>query len=130
VNAVRTPMTKRLAGLIEQFHPSAVILRRLHYSEGRSGGQSEAMLHRVQKLLQSYRVPLRFVNAGAIKEYFAESGFAKYAIATELATRFPELAPQLPPKRKSWQSEDYRMSIFGAAALAVAYWGVQRLTSL
>ena len=33
----------------------------------------------------------------------------------------PELAAKLPPKRKIWQSEDYRMSIFDAAAVGVAY---------
>jgi hypothetical protein len=38
-----------------------------------------------------------------------------------LAQRFPELAAKLPPKRKIWQSEDYRMSIFDAASLGVAY---------
>lgn len=121
VNAVRTPMTKRLAGLMEQFQPSAVILRRPGNSAGRKGGQSGAMLHRVQKLLQSYRIPLRFLNDGAIKKCFAEGGATKYAIARDLATRYPELALHLPPERKLWQSEDYRMSIFDAAALAVTY---------
>jgi len=27
----------------------------------------------------------------------------------------------MPPKRKCWQSEDYRMGIFDAAAVGVAY---------
>ena len=37
-----------------------------------------------------------------------------------LAKQFPdELASQLPPKRKSWESEDARMDIFEAVALAV-----------
>jgi hypothetical protein len=41
-------------------------------------------------------------------------------LAEILATRFPEeLAPRLPPKRKPWISEDYRMDIFDAVALAI-----------
>jgi hypothetical protein len=35
--------------------------------------------------------------------------------------RFPEeLGHRLPPKRKPWMSEDYRMGIFDAVALAFA----------
>ena len=36
-----------------------------------------------------------------------------------------ELRPVLPPRRKPWESEDYRMSIFDAAALGVAYFDRQ-----
>jgi hypothetical protein len=45
----------------------------------------------------------------------------KYEVASALAKQFPALASRLPPKRKIWQSEDYRMGIFDAAALGVAY---------
>ena len=44
----------------------------------------------------------------------------KYQIAEMLAAQFPdELASRLPPKRKPWKSEDGRMDIFDAVALAV-----------
>jgi len=45
----------------------------------------------------------------------------KYEVASALAKQFPTLASKLPPKRKCWQSEDYRMGIFDAAAVGVAY---------
>ena len=35
----------------------------------------------------------------------------------------------LPPKRKFYESEDYRMSIFDAAALGVAYFDLQKNTA-
>ena len=44
----------------------------------------------------------------------------KYEIASLLAECFPVLHWELPPKRKIWESEHYRMSIFDAAALAVS----------
>jgi hypothetical protein len=44
-------------------------------------------------------------------------------MAEMLATQFPdELASRLPPKRKPWKSEDSRMDIFDAMALAVVFW--------
>jgi hypothetical protein len=43
-----------------------------------------------------------------------------YAIASTLLEHFPFLAFALPPKRRIWESEDYRMGIFAAVALALA----------
>ena len=45
----------------------------------------------------------------------------KYQRAVIIAERFPELASRLPPKRKPWQSEDVRMAMFTACALALTY---------
>ena len=68
------------------------------------------------------RVPIRFITRPTIIKAF--NGYdRKYARAVALAERFPALAPKLPPKRKCWQSEDYRMSIFDAAVLGVAHFG-------
>jgi hypothetical protein len=45
----------------------------------------------------------------------------KQEMAEMLAGKFPdELASRLPPKRKPWKSEDSRMDIFEAVALALA----------
>jgi hypothetical protein len=44
----------------------------------------------------------------------------KQQMAELLVMQFPdELASRLPPKRKTWESEDGRMDIFDAVALAV-----------
>jgi hypothetical protein len=54
--------------------------------------------------------------------YFADGRGTKHALAEIIAKRFPgELASRLPPKRKPWMSEDYRMSIFDAVALVLAF---------
>jgi hypothetical protein len=46
----------------------------------------------------------------------------KQEMAEKLAKDFPdELASRLPPKRKLWKSEDSRMDIFDAIALAVVF---------
>ena len=53
--------------------------------------------------------------------FFAESQGTKHSVAEMLAARFPEeLGSRLPPKRRVWMSEDYRMDIFDAVALALA----------
>jgi hypothetical protein len=61
------------------------------------------------------------VSKSAVKHAFAECpNQTKYEIAVAIGKRFPELAPRVPPFRKPWMSEDYRMSIFDAVALGLA----------
>jgi len=44
-------------------------------------------------------------------------------VAQTLAAQFPvELGKRLPPKRRPWMSEDPRMDIFDAVALAASVW--------
>jgi hypothetical protein len=44
----------------------------------------------------------------------------KYENARRAAEQFSVLRWKIPPKRKPWESEDYRMSMFTAATLAMA----------
>ena len=53
--------------------------------------------------------------------FFVDGQGTKYGLAQILAERFPdELSFRLPPKRRPWMSEDSRMDIFAAVALAFA----------
>ena len=57
-----------------------------------------------------------------IRTFFSEyDAITKYQIATTIAQWLPEFEPRLPPFRKPWMSEDYRMSIFDAVALALTF---------
>ncbi len=61
------------------------------------------------------------VCRATVRKQFPGRERNKYGIAVALSDRFPELADRVPAKRKPWQSEDYRMSIFDAMALGLAY---------
>jgi len=52
---------------------------------------------------------------------FAGTGKNKHEVASVLAQQFSILMSKLPRRHKCWQTEDYRMSIFDAAAAGVAY---------
>ena len=54
--------------------------------------------------------------------FFAEGLGSKDALAEILAQRFPEeLRAHLPRKRRTWMSEDHRMAMFEAVALALVF---------
>jgi len=51
----------------------------------------------------------------------------KDGVAEIIAKQFPdELGSRLPPQRRPWTSEDYRMGIFDAMALALAFRKVKK----
>jgi hypothetical protein len=66
---------------------------------------------------QIHRIPRKTVRA-------TFSLRNKYDIAGVLADHFPELKPLCPPRRKIWKSEDPRINIFDALALAWASFAV------
>jgi hypothetical protein len=117
-NAVQLTPRERLAALFDEFNP-AVVVRRASPPR-----RSKWKLRIDDALLQESRerrIPVRFVPRHAAKKAFLGHNSNKHEIATVLAQWFPALAAKLPPKRKCWQSEDYRMSIFDAAALGLTY---------
>jgi hypothetical protein len=59
-----------------------------------------------------------------VKRTLSVSNKAK--TARIVAAKFPELRSRLPPERKPWMSEDYRMAIFDAAAFALTLFGSER----
>jgi hypothetical protein len=80
------------------------------------------LIDEISELAVKRKVKAKTFSRADVKKVFAESGATtKQEIALAIAMRFPELAPRLPRFRKPWMSEDYRMSIFDAAALAIAF---------
>jgi hypothetical protein len=65
-------------------------------------------------------IRIRHTTDSEVRSAFGVPGATKYAIAQLLVKKFPFLASTLPPPRKIWCSEDYRMNILAAAATALA----------
>ena len=87
-----------------------------------AAGEFEGLIDDISKLASKRKIKVRRFSRVKVKQAFSESGASnKYEIAVAIAGRFPELAPRLPRFRKPWMSEDYRMSIFDAVALASTF---------
>jgi hypothetical protein len=115
VNAVKIPAAKKLLAVLTDFTPSAIVIWKP------DGRRNTKMLAVIERQASSRRIPIRFISRGDVDRAFVGFESNKYEVASVLARQFPALASKLPPKRKCWQSEDYRMGIFDAAAVGVAY---------
>jgi len=115
VNAVKIPAARKLLELLDEFVPSAIVIREQEQRRNRK------MLSTLQRQARNRKIPVLFMSRKDVNRAFVGFESNKYEVASALAGQFPALASRLPSKRKIWQSEDYRMGVFDAAAVGVAY---------
>ena len=121
-NAVRIPLATKIAALLEDFRPAVVVAKEPPSRKKVNRARTQKVLELVRHKASLRGIRTRVFNRRAARNPFGgEERLTKHKVATVLAERFAELRPVLPPKRKPWESKDYRTSIFDAAALGVAY---------
>jgi len=118
VDTVQFSPRQKLATLFEDFNVATVVWRGPASGTSR---QKSSIVDALQRESLDRRISVKLVTRGVVKKAFAGSNRSKYEIASALAQQFPALDSKLPSKRKCWQSEIHRMSMFDAAALGVAY---------
>jgi len=117
VNAVRVPPNVKLGELMDEFLPKTIVLLKRDADTKNRASMREALLREAEKR----RIAVRFLSARDVKSAFAGSNRNKHAIAAAVVERLPELASRRPGPRKIWKPDDYRLRIFDAACLALAY---------
>jgi Holliday junction resolvasome RuvABC endonuclease subunit len=107
--------------LTERYLPDAIVVEDCAAAESRRGRRARAFTLKALALAKALKLGRCRVRQRAVRLACAGAKEAtKEQVALALAGLFPELVPRLPPHRKPWMSEDYRMSIFDAVALGVA----------
>lgn len=111
-----------IAELVERYQPGVIVLQD-------TSATGTARVYRI-RLLNSAIVEMA-ENAGIETIAFSRSevmrAFAgvgvmnKRQLAEAIAAHIPAFERYLPPPRKAWMSEDSRMSLFDAAALALTF---------
>jgi hypothetical protein len=122
VNAVKIPSADKLRELLDDFRPSAIVIRERKTKRT----PKTKLLAAIERQARNHSIPVRFISRRDVNRAFVGFESNKYEVASALAKQFPALALKLPPKRKCWESEDYRMGIFDAAAVGVAYFTRRR----
>jgi len=109
--------------LIAQYQPGTLILEDASSKGSRRASRIRMLTRQISKMAAPLKVSVKlFSREQVMKTFFTDGKGTKHRLAEIMASRFPEqLGLQLPPKRKPWQSEDSRMSIFGAVALAMVF---------
>ena len=107
--------------LISHYDPEVIVLQDASAKHSRRSIRVRELTKQIVTIATARKLKVKLYSDVKIRRaYFAGGKGTKHGIAEILAERFPEeLGAHVPPKRRPWMSEDYRMSIFDAVALAL-----------
>lgn len=118
----------RISDLIKHYRPHSLILEKLDDEGSRRCGRIRLLLGAIRNAAAWQGIKVRSIPATKIQKVFLTfNARTKHEIACAVADQLPELAPRLPRPRKPWMTEDYRMAMFDAAALALAHFYSRRV---
>ena len=114
---------EKVEWLIVHYQPAAVVLQDYSTKQSRRSARIKALSQKIVAAAPNRNTRVALLSHQLVRRaFFADSRGTKYALAEILVKQFPEeLGFRLPPKRRPWMSEDYRMDIFDAVALGLAY---------
>jgi hypothetical protein len=109
----------RIASLLALHTPDVLILQDMSEHGTRRARRIEQLNYHAAELADQRGTFVRTYSRAQVVECFAEQGTTtKQKIAETIAKHIPALNLYVPPARKPWMSENARMGIFDAAALA------------
>jgi len=113
---------ERIDALVARYLPDVVVLEAYDGKGSHRRRRVRSLIRSIQRLAVKRGARKRAFSRAEIRKAFGSlDKTTKHPIATEIAHRYPQLGWHLPGVRKFYESEDERMSIFDAAALAVTY---------
>jgi hypothetical protein len=121
----RERLLSRIDRLLSRHRPDVLVLQ----DTSRNGTHRPHRIRRLNEAIaeaaEQYGFPVSSFSRAEVREHFAYLGsVTKDTIAAEVAKLIPAFERFLPPPRKLWKSEDARMGIFDAAALALTFFRI------
>ena len=110
--------------LLNFYRPGVLVLQDVEAKGSRRAARIKTLNRQIKRMAGKHKIPVKLISGEQTRRLLlGNPKGTKHEVAETVAMQFPdELASRLPPKRKLWKSEDHRMDIFDAAALAVAFW--------
>ena len=107
--------------LIAHYLPDAIVLEDHSDEQSRRAARIKRLSRDIIGVATTRKVKVKLFTRAQVRNLFFADGLGtKEALAEIIAKRFPEeLGDRLPPKRRPWMSEDCRMDLFAAVALAL-----------
>ena len=112
---------EKVEALIAHYHPEVIVLEDAASKGSRRCPRIQMLTKDLTALAEPGAIKVLLFSQRQIRRVLFGAGRGtKHALAEIIAQRFPEEPGfRLPPKRRPWMSEDFRMDIFDAVALAL-----------
>ncbi len=110
---------KRMEKLLDRTAPQVLVLEDMR--DSRRGERAIAWARLAEGSAAKRGIRVERISRAEVSERFASSGKTRWEVGLAISRFFPVLVPSLPKKRRIWESEDRRMTIFTAASFALTF---------
>jgi hypothetical protein len=119
-----TQSIDKLKKLLDFYRPGVLVLQDVEAKGSRRAPRIKTLNRRIKAVADKREIRVKLISGKKTRSVLlGDPKGTKQEMAEAIAAQFPdELASRLPPKRKTWESEDPRMDIFEAVALAATLW--------
>ncbi len=112
----------RIVAILDQYLPEVLVLQDTSPRGTRRAPRITELNAAIAELAAARGLAVYTYSREKVREAFWNCGATtKQALAEIIAKHIPAFERYLPPPRKLWKSEDARMGIFDAAALALTF---------
>jgi hypothetical protein len=109
--------------LLSQYRPQVLIVEEPSTRRSRRCERICRLNRSLRRSGERLGIDVHLICRAEVRQCFSEEGArTKFEVATAISKRFACFEHWLPPARKPWMAEDTRMSVFDAAAFALAYY--------
>jgi Holliday junction resolvasome RuvABC endonuclease subunit len=114
----------KMKKLLSFYWPDVLVLQDVEAKGSRRALRIKTLNRQIKGMAEKHKIKVKLISGKQLRNsLLGDPKGTKQEMAEMTAVQFPdELASRLPPKRKPWKSEDPRMDIFDAMALAVVFW--------
>jgi Holliday junction resolvasome RuvABC endonuclease subunit len=112
----------KIVDMLDRYLPEVLVLQDTSATGTLRAPRIAEINAAIAELAEARGLPVHAYSRDKVREAFWQHGATtKQAIAEIIAKHIPAFERYLPSPRKPWQSEDARMGIFDAAALALVF---------
>jgi hypothetical protein len=114
---------RRVESLVSSFNPTQIAVAESEVAASHNASSVRSLIRSIRTNARARSVPFQSIDRKFIRDSFLEfNASSKHEIAMVLVNHFPELRWKLPPKRRTWEKEHFRMTLFDAVAVSLACW--------
>jgi hypothetical protein len=116
-----TQSLAKMKKLLTFYRPGVLVLQDVEAKGSRRAPRIKMLNRQMKGVAEKQKIEVKLISGKQLRSVLlGNPNGSKQEMAEMLAAQFPdELASRLPPKRKTWESEDSRMDIFDAVGLAL-----------
>lgn len=106
--------------LLKMLLPSTIVVKRERWNNLVARSDSKSFIESLTMQAKAHSTKIRLLEQNTLDATFGCE--TKAEITASLALIFPELVWKLPPRRRIWEPEHSRQTVFDAIALGLAFW--------